>query len=133
MTGMPARFARLRSSAVARAASRACGRSRSPPSNSRSLIQSMSSSATRHLSGAAPCRSLPLERGMEGGCERGVAADERLPCQLDSFAPSFGNELHAGGADRQHVRLAVDLHLAPERFFELRCHSCLNNWMSAGS
>src|SRR5688572_4074453 len=126
MTGTPACFARRRSAAVAFAADNACGKSRSPPSNSRSLIQSMRSSATGLLSGAAPCKSLLLERGIERGGERNIAAHEVLPCNFDAFALALGHELHAFRADRQHVGLAVELELTPERPFQLGRHGPWN-------
>src|SRR6185503_5696936 len=133
MTGTPACLARRRSAAVAFAAAKACGKSRSDPSNSRSLIQSMRSSATGDLSGAAPWRSLFLERGIEGSGERGVAADEVLPCNLDAVALALGHDLHALGADRDHVRLLGDHHLAFQRLFELCRHRSRKSWTSSGS
>src|SRR5687767_13878289 len=122
MTGTPACFARRRRAAVAFAADNACGKSRSPPSNSRSLIQSMRSSATGLLSGAAPCRSLFLDRGIERSRKRGVAADERLPRELQAIALALGHELQPLRADGQHVGLAVDVDFPLQVLVELGRH-----------
>src|SRR5829696_759125 len=65
MTGIPASRARALSAAT-RAAARTAGASRRrPPWNSRSLIQSINSSATGHASGAKPCRSAFFAGGIE--------------------------------------------------------------------
>src|SRR5687767_1165267 len=122
MTGTPACLARLRNAAVAFAAFSACGKSRAPESNSRSLIQSMRSSATALLSGAAPCRSLLLDRGIERRGERGVAADQGFPGELQAVALAFRHELHAGRVDGQHVGLPVDIDLALQGLVQFGGH-----------
>src|SRR5688572_18371036 len=139
MTGTPASLARLRSAAVAFAALSACGKSFAPESNSRSLIQSMRSSATALLSGAAPCRSLLLDRGIERGSERGVAADQGFPGELEPIALALRHELHARRVDGQHVRLAVDIDLALQGLVQFGGHGSLrmrrarNSLTSAGN
>src|SRR5687767_11730983 len=116
-TGTPARRARCLSLATAPAAARARGSICAPPSHSKSLIMSISSSATRQSSGALPCRSpgLPLEGGIQGGGERRVPVHQGEPRQLLAFAPAFGGELQALGGQRQHVGLAPDEQLALQR------------------
>src|SRR5581483_4713421 len=57
MTGTSAACARRFSAASRSAIGRACCSSASPPGNSRSLITSISRSATSAVSGALPCRS----------------------------------------------------------------------------
>src|SRR5512145_2172802 len=106
MTGAPACLARLRIASVSFASFSASGRTLAPESNSRSLIQSMRTSATAHLSGAAPWRSSDFERGIERASERCVAADQCFPGELEPVALALRHELHAGRVDGQHVGLA---------------------------
>src|SRR5688500_1383733 len=96
----------------------------SAPAKSNALIMSMTSSATRQLSGALPCRSrvLALERGIEGHGERRLTADQRAPGQLASLALALRHQLEPLGADRQHVGLAVNLQFPLQRLVELCCH-----------
>src|SRR5687768_17902685 len=122
MTAAPARRARCLSRAMARAARRARGSSRSPPSKSKALIMSMT---RRALVG--------LERGIQGGGQRRLAAHKRAPGELQALALALGHQLEAIRGERQHVGLALDRDFAPYRLFELRCHSCPNSWTSAGS
>ena len=64
--------------------------------------------------------------------ERRLPADERLPGDLLAFAPALRHEFHALRIDGQHVRLAVDLDFALERFVELRRHRLRNSLTSSG-
>src|SRR3954468_13832244 len=103
---------------------------------------SMMSSATRHSSGAAPCRSLAprsflsLERGIERGSERRFAVDERIPAELLALSLALRHELQPLGRDGEHVGPARDLDLALQRFVEPGCHEFLkdrNSLTSSGS
>src|SRR5687768_10612467 len=116
-TGTPASRARRLSLATARAASRARASICCPPCHSKSLIMSISSSATRQSSGALPCRSpdLPFEGGIQGGRERCISVHQREPRKLLAFAPAFGGELQSLGGKRQHVGLARHEQLALQR------------------
>src|SRR6185369_6559382 len=106
--------ARRLSAAVARAAARARGSMVRAPSNSKALIMSMISSATRHSSGALPWRScvLAAERGIERRSERCLAAHQRIPAELVALALAFRHEFQPLGRDCQHVGLPRDLDFA---------------------
>src|SRR5688500_17427774 len=109
------------------------------PWKSNALIMSMMISATRHSSGALPCRSfvlpafLPLERGIQRRGESGIAAHHSIPGELLSLALALRHELQPLGRKGNDVGPAVDGDLALERLFELCCHSERNSWTSAGS
>src|SRR5204862_4649810 len=91
---------------------------------SKVLIMSMIRSAARASSGALPCRSrlLARERGIERGGERGLAAHQGLPRELEPFSLALRHELQPLGADGQHVGRALDTHLAFERLVEFGGH-----------
>src|SRR5438105_15140103 len=97
----------------------------------------MTSSTTRDSSGALPCRSrvlpcfLSLERGIQGGGERRLAAHQRGPGKLLAVTLAFGDKLQALRRDGEHEGLAVDLDFALQRLVELRCHR-LFAWVDGG-
>src|SRR5205814_7807630 len=115
--GIPARFARRLSERMARAAVSARDIIEVAPSNSNVLIMSMIRSAARASSGALPCRSrlLARQRGIERGGERGLAAHQGLPRELEPFSLALRHELQPLRADGQHVGLALATHLALQR------------------
>src|SRR6185503_3643112 len=130
-TGAPARRARRLSVAIAFAAASARGSIASASSKSKALIMSMINSATRHSSGALPCRSrvspgfLALERGIERGGESGFAAHDRVPGEFVTLARALRHELEPVGRDREHVGLSLHADLALERLVELGGHRLL--------
>src|SRR5689334_13818941 len=99
--GMPASLARILSARMARAAASARSSMASAPSKSKALIMSMMRSATRASSPASARRPalLARERGIERRRERGLAAHQRFPGELQAFALALGHELQSLGAD----------------------------------
>src|SRR5690606_14765290 len=58
-----------------------------------------------------PCwtrRRSALQRGLQGGSQRGVAADQVGPGQLQPLALALGHQLQALGADGEGVQLVAD-------------------------
>src|SRR6185503_4572196 len=111
MTGSRAAAMRALRATMARAARSARGSRRPAPSKSKALIMSMIRSA------------LAAERGIQRAREGGLAADERLPRELEALALALGHELDAFGAERDHVGLPLDRDLAAQRFFQFRRHA----------
>src|SRR5438105_2769489 len=125
---MRATRARRLSAATARAAARARGSIAFAPTKSNALIMSMMSNATRESSGALPCRSprLARDRGIQGSSEGRLAADQRLPGELEPVALAFRHELESLGADGQHVGLPLDRDFPPQRLFQFCSHGSLS-------
>src|SRR6185369_6465361 len=64
--------------------------------------------------------------GVEGARQRGVAAQDRGPGELDALAFSLHHEPETFRAHGQRVLLAVDVQLALERLLQLGGHGSMD-------
>ena len=62
------------------------------------------------------------QRGIERGCQCGLAADKRVPRQAISLALAFWHQCQAFGRDREHVRITTECQRSLERPLEFGCH-----------